>query len=368
MKGKSHLVLLLVLFAFLTVFCGISKNDPGEISVGDADVEEADSTATDTDEPTPLPTPTETTSPSPTLTSTLTPTPTATRTFTPTRPTHTPSSTFTSSPTPTAIPLDLAGMGHLEIRAVALVVNVAYEDFEWGSGPDIRGETIEFLKLLGITVVEETEDYDALLEYDLLGIAFGDTYMFPGENKYCYVSGKYKGTFTFTVPGYAPIEKEVASAGGSAPDTIQGCQEEPGPRNEFFNAWQGSIVDGLWKVWANPAAIAALNYSDENFVEGAAWEVLYTLRMIPHQPQNYHFTPDDAILRTLADFLVDDNEKVVRRVSESLYHIGMDAVPVLIEYLRDARDKEPYAAKLKHITEEDFGTDADAWQAWYDSQ
>jgi HEAT repeat protein len=82
---------------------------------------------------------------------------------------------------------------------------------------------------------------------------------------------------------------------------------------------------------------------------------------------------DDDIIQGLVGALTDEEMVVRWRAAVALAEIGPDAaaaIPSLLQALDDSERSVRNAAAdaLAAITGEDFGTDADAWQAWWDDQ
>jgi HEAT repeat protein len=306
------------------------------------------------------PAPALTLTPTAMLTPSTTPTPTSTATEAPS-PTPIPTSTRIPSPTSTAIPLRVVGWEDVPIRTLCLKVDQTFDRIKTPFALPIGEFLSRVLPASGLRVVESS--CDATLRITVNGTPLSDYYAFRGGGgrTECFMGAQVTGTVTLTYPQRPPLTLPV-NGEFPIPSRIDVCSETP-ESAPWGNAWIGEVFGRLYEVWGIRILLNAQLDPDENVRKGA------NLAMGKLGEAGAKDTVP-ALTRILVQ---DRNSDVRKSAAEALEMIGpaaRQAVPNLIVILRYDRDVNGAAAvrALRTITKKDFGTNADAWEDWWNTQ
>jgi hypothetical protein len=362
---------------------------------------------------TPTPTPSPTATPTATATATSTPSPTAT--ITPTPPILTPTPPVFTEPQ-TLIPED---WWDVRIERLCLDVREYYTNVGGGFSLSLASQAGQVLSRMGMEVVEVGEPCDATLTFNWTLTAYSQRYTTAwslGSNQTtltCFTGAEIRGDVRladeeriYSAPfheiKYPPSAISSVLAGWVDPSGISGvsgeyattCPEEASGA-PFEELWPKAMLEQLLLLWGPPAIHAALDTGDPTLQLGAL-QAMHgaSLQFDDHTDSIlllHAMQSEDVIVRRLAvDYLgdsvddelanvglllaLDDPDAWVRYyaaegLAESEAPTG-EMVTALIGALDDPVEnvRTEAAEALAALTGEDFGTDADAWQAWWDGQ
>ncbi len=327
----------------------------------------------------------------------------------------------TTSPAPPtmeqqpASPQD-SGRAGPPIETLCLEINQSFPEIAEEFSLPVRDTAEAILTAMGLTVVEVGEGCDATLRLSLTGEALWAQWESTPK---CYNGAKVTGQAVLTVNGEEPVGRGIS---GKEPIPIINyhCTEEPADA-PWERAWAGALLDGLVAFWGPSALTTTLDLSlSSNLIEAVtdtavkletSQALAFLEQMLEHENSRYWEPAVEALEKlgpeaipllrqtinhqdpvvgakaamalgdlgpeavpVLIQALDDESPRVRKNAARSLGKIfwpkPLEAVPALIRLLGDEDEEVRFSAEvaLKDITGQDFGQDADAWQAWWDAQ
>lgn len=268
--------------------------------------------------------------------------------------------TASSVPTPTKPPPTLSlDPGEVpQIETLCLQIDQAYPQIDDEFAPPFRETAEAILTGLGIVVVEVGDACDATLHFSVTGEALWFT---PWGSRKCYNGASVIGQVI--LKGLAS-EEQTRSISGIKPVPLYNnvCNYIPADA-PWEQAWTGALLEGLVAVWGQQVLFTALTLPDLSHYQAVAIadtaaelesdQALDVLLYMLELEDSYQFAHPHVIV--LLGTYDTEAETVV---------------PVLIEALNDedVGVRATGAEALYAITGQDFGGDADAWQAWWEEQ
>jgi hypothetical protein len=299
------------------------------------------------------------------------------------------------------------------IETLCLEIGQSFPQIDGEFSLPVRDTAEVILAEMGLTVVEVGEGCDATLRLSLTGEA---RWVKWKNTQKCYNGAEVTGRAVLTVNGEEPVARSI-SGKEPIPFMNYSCTRAPADA-PWERAWAGALLDGLTAFWGLPALTASLDLSPSaNLIEAVAdtavkletSQALAILgQMLEHEDarcwvpavealeklgpeampllqqainhQDLYVRREAAIalgdlgpeaVPVLMQALDDESSQIRRTVAYLLEKVGpeaLEAVPALIRLLGDEDEHVRSAAEgaLKAITGQDFGQDADAWQAWWD--
>jgi hypothetical protein len=336
---------------------------------------------------------THTSTPTITYTPTLTLTPTATLTPTPTP---------TSTPTPP--PVQARGWESAAIAAVCLEVQQTYTNVEGEFSLPLEPIVIRLLQQVNIQAVRPGSLCDASLTIQVTAEALGATYNDIGR---CYSGTSVNSRATLVAEGYNPLKTAPYSV-YEAPWFLifsNDCQKEPSDA-PFDESATATLLGNLLQIWGKPVLLAALGDESDDVrrsvihaikepearAAGLETDDIVSLLIMAFHDESCDISDLAAMalgdLGPAAKDAVPDLHQALMSSGETecgmmygtyslintLGKIGpasREAIPDLIQMLETEEDEfitEEIVSALRKITGQNFGTDASAWQEWWDSQ
>jgi hypothetical protein len=300
------------------------------------------------------------------------------------------------------------------IETLCLEIEQSFPEIAGEFSLPVRDTAEVILAAMGLTVVEVGEGCDATLRLSLTGEA---NWVKWENTPKCYNGAEVTGRAVLTVNGEEPVGRSI-SGKEPVPFMNYSCTQEPA-NAPWERAWAGALLDGLTAFWGPSALTTTLDLSlSSNLIEAVTdtavkletSQALAILDQMLEHEDSHCWVPavealeklgpeampllqqaishqDLSVRRKAAIALgdlgpeavpalmqaLDDEASLVR--GDAAYSLGkvgpaaLEAVPALIRLLGDEDEHVRRAAEhaLKAITGQDFGQDADAWQAWWDA-
>jgi hypothetical protein len=267
------------------------------------------------------------------------------------------------------------------------------------------------LERLGLRTVGPGDACDATLTLKITAKAIQGDYGKAGK---CYAGSSVTSQASLSAKEYPALEAEPFSTYDGVPLFLEKCAKEP-TGAPFYVTFSRALMITLLQIWGKPvlpaglvdqdvevriAAVEAVT-SPEARAAGLETSEMVSLLIPAIENDNQatsclypHASGARAVteLANLASEEEDLTPTVLPIIQESLlpltcktgyaqtalYDLGpaaLETVPTLIQLLRlylkpgvDENYARSVSDTLSHITGQDFGIDADAWQQWWDSQ
>lgn len=333
-------------------------------------------------------------------------------------PTVTPSPTFTATPTstpaptptPTPPPVAVTDWKSVALSSVCLDIQETFTNIEGDFSVPMEDTAIRLLERLGVRALKPGAACDATLTIKITAEARSEKYASFGE---CYSGSRSTGQASLSAAGQTTFETEPYSSGGT-PFFIDRCMKEP-KQAPFSIDFSKIMVDAFFKIWGKPALLAAVN--DPNMevsmpaihtlnspqartvgIQGSEVLALLTPMIKDDYQTQGCLIPGSSGAQALDELgnLAHEDKDLIPAIlpiaKESLMPVtcktlsalavlrnigtaALETTPALIElmsWLESQNMNENYISEaadaLRAVTGQDFGTDVQAWQQWWDTQ
>jgi hypothetical protein len=287
---------------------------------------------------------------------TQTPEITPTHTTIPATPTATLAPTLTFTPSITPEPTERRGTF---INIFCLKVTQSIEGSTVIPNEPISETVGRVLAGAGLVFVSNAEYCDAVLRLDFIFTPLAPA---TGGAQPCYTGVALRGSADLTWQGSSLYHRDL-QAETTQPGSTGACPtQEEAP---FLKLWPAAAMQALTEIWGKNVLVPALS-DPFRVVREAGAQSLALLG----EGEILSFLP------FLSTLLADPSEVVHLRLLEALQRCVADEAlfalaPQIIAMLREGDTPEVIQAALtllKTLSGEDFGMDAQQWQAWWDTQ